>query len=259
MQMAHSDRSMRLACVLADGMGGLRGGGVASRIATDALLSSLQVSLLQASDKQWRDRAFGRTTFCSAFYHAAACLAELSEGDTDFSKMATTVAMTIHVGSSVFICHCGDTRVYVYEDDLTLLTKDHSAAWGLVESGAVTLSELRHVGTRSMLTRFLDREGADFEISSRSTGDESAYLLATDGFWELFESEELAKLMRPLRNPDGEPQRVADILQREARRREPEDNATFILLCPMRDTSQERGAYPYLKEFPAFSHADEEA
>ena len=253
----HSDYGVRLACLALDGIGGVHGGGIASRAARDALLRSLHPALLQGSEEQWRDRQFQEAIVRSAFQHAVASLAGLSKEDPTLAKMATTVAMTIHVGSTVLICHCGDTRVYAYGEDLELLTKDHTAAWDLVESGVVTLSEVRNVETRSNLTRFLSPDRADFDLSSRSDAGKSAYFLVTDGFWALFAPEELAEMIRPLRDQDEDPELVADCLLAEARRRELKDNATFILVCPERVRDKEIRTYPHLERFPAFSRLEE--
>jgi protein phosphatase len=244
--------------ITADGMGGLEGGGVASRLALQALLQCLYTSLLLATETQWQTPEFCQAAVRRAFDYAGAVLREASSGEPRLSRMATTVAMTIHVGSMVLICHAGDTRVYAYADHLELLTKDHSAAWPLVESGLIELSELRNVTTRSSLTRYLSADSTDFEVRAHDPEEQASYLIATDGFWELFSTDELDDLMRSVHHRDGaaDLEAAADQLQEQARRREPEDNATFILIAPDQRGSTGTGRYPCIQEQPAFVRTD---
>ena len=234
--VGRSEGGGRLCCVLADGMGGVAGGGLASRLAVSAALQSLYPSLLTASEEQWEDPRFHRSALRTAFTYASAVLATAARGAPALEEMATTLAVTVHIGSGVLVGHSGDTRVYAYGEQLQLLTRDHSAAWPLVESDLVAVSELRHVGTRSALTRFVSAGSAGLEVTVHRATKGTSFLLATDGFWGLFDTAELGALMEPLGehapSAPGSPEDVAEHLFEEAMRRKPEDNVTFILVAP---------------------------
>jgi protein phosphatase len=162
--------------------------------------------------------------------------------------MATTLTVTLHFGSRVVVGHSGDTRVYAYGERLELLTRDHSAAWPLVESKTVEASELRYVGLRSTLTQYVSAESYRFDVTVHRPQGETSFLLATDGLWELFDGAELEALMKPLggKEPLTQPtaREVADELFEEARRRKPEDNASFILVTPEQAPGGRTGPYP---------------
>jgi len=228
---------------------------VASRLAVSAVLQSLYPVLLTATDEQWADPGLNRSALRAAFAYASSAIAEASRGDPSLREMATTLAVTVHVGSRMVAGYSGDTRVYAYGTDLKLLSKDHSAAWPLVESGAVELSELRHVGTRSMLTRFVSAESASLEVAVHQAPKDTSFLLATDGFWELFDSSELEALMAPLGGGacyQGAPEDVAEQLLSEALSRKPEDNATFILIAPDSARRRRTGRYPCVERSSVF-------
>ena len=257
-EMGRADCGPRLCCCLADGMGGVHGGGVASRLAVSAVIDSLHPSLMAVADDQWRDSGFYGAAIRTALARAGAILGDASRGDPSLEQMATTVAIVVQVGSFVLVCYSGDTRVYAYEEHLELLTKDHSTAWPLVESELIDASELRHVGTRSVLTKYLGPDCVEFETTTHDAGTGASYLLATDGFWELFDSRDLERLMAPLRSShrQGNPEDVADSLLREAEEREPADNATFILVTPGAGTSGQTVCYPYPGRPHAFVRTD---
>jgi len=249
----------RLCCVLADGMGGVAGGRLASRTAAQAILEHLIPSLLSGTEGQWRDPAYQERTIQAAFDRAGAVLRRLADAATEFEEMGSTVSVTVHLGDQVIVGWAGDSRVYALGRGLELLTRDHSVAWELVESGSVSPSELRHVGTRSMLTRYLGPDCSNAEIIRwRSRGDR-VYLLSTDGFWELFDVEELEHQLRPNR-PDelADPEALADRLVEEWGRRGPADNATFILVSTRTKVRERTGRYPCLRRLPAFVPTVEE-
>ena len=258
MQMKQSESDFRLACVLADGMGGAPGGGVASRLAVSTILRNLTPYLLRTSGEQWEDIAFCRSVMESTLAYTAAVFSDVAKGEPRLEEMATTVAVTIHTGSRVIVYHSGDSRIYACGQQFKLLTKDHSAAWEFVESGDVSPSDLRHIPTRSMLTRFLRSDTSGFDMISHPDADGMAFLLATDGVWELFDVDELDELSRALRKPHVAPDSVADNLQAELLRRGPDDNATFMLVARTPSTRGLAGRYPHIENFPAFTKAYKE-
>ena len=252
-QTTRSGGDVRLCCVLADGMGGVTGGGLASRLAARALLERLQPHLLLAGEEQWQDASFWEAVVRSAFGYARATLKEVASADPALADMGTTAAVTIHTGSQVVVAWSGDSRIYAFGERLELMTRDHSAAWALVDSGKVSASELRHVGTRSILTCYLGTDCEAVEITCRSDGPGKAYLLATDGAWELFDEGELAGLLcPPVRPAHGADLGVlADRLLAEVVGRGPDDNATFLLIAAQRQTHDKTGAYPCVRRLPS--------
>jgi protein phosphatase len=257
-----SESGVRLSCALADGMGGVEGGGLASRLAVLEALQNLQPSLLAGTNEQWEDPRFQTAVLRAAFAHAAATIAAACRGTPALAEMATTLTVTVHFGSRVVVGHSGDTRVYVCGERVELLTRDHSAAWPLVESKTVEPSELRYVDLRSTLTQYVSAESYRFDVTVHRPQGETSFLLATDGLWELFDGPELEALMKPLggKEPLTQPtaREVADELFEEARRRKPEDNASFILVAPDGHRHRATGTYPGIAGSSVFVRTEEE-
>jgi serine/threonine protein phosphatase PrpC len=131
-----------------------------------------------------------------------------------------------------------------------------------VESSLIEVSELRYVGSRSMLTSFVSAESAEFEVGQHEVTQEASFLLATDGFWELFDVPELEALMEPLGRSAAlgrkSPEDVADDLQKETLRRTPMDNATFILVAPDERGRGRTGRYPCVGGMSTFVRTQKE-
>lgn len=245
----------RACCVVADGMGGVKGGGVASRLAVSTILRCLYPPLLLERDGKWKDRGYCDAAVRSAFSDASAIFGLAADGCPKLEQMGTTIALVIEAGSTVLVAHSGDSRVYALSDSLELITADHSVAWELVESEVVDASEVRNVGTRSVLTHSLTADGAEFDTALLDAGEAVAYLLATDGLWELFDTSELEDILLPVKD-GGDAARVADELMDDALARGPDDNLTFLLFVPERGGRPQTGRYPCPSRMPFFTPVD---
>ncbi len=99
-----------------------------------------------------------------------------------------SVAMFCSGGLSALWAHVGNVRVYVFRNgEIISQTKDHSIAQALVDSGKLTLPELRSHMERKSLLRTLGGLGGMHPTLPESrfklqAGD--LFLICTDGFWE---------------------------------------------------------------------------
>lgn len=173
--------------VVADGLGGHGGGEVASRRAVDELLSVEPVA----------EPAWIADRIQSAHERILAGQNEAFE----LRHMHTTVVLLAAVGDLAVWGHCGDSRLYFFRDgQLAAQTVDHSYVQTKVEAGDLQPRDIRFHEDRNRLLASLGMAGAVRltvrpEPLALQAGD--AFLLVTDGFWELvLETEmevELAK------------------------------------------------------------------
>lgn len=177
-------------CVLADGMGGHRGGEVAASLAVSTTLERFDGSSLGG--------------LVRAVATANRIILERSLADEDLRGMGTTIcAMAAVVGESGFdrlaVANVGDSRVYRHATgELTQVTEDHSLVADLVRAGELTHEEAARHPQRNILTRALGIEEdpiVDAWELLPLLGDR--YLLCSDGlFNELNDSEILEILDR---------------------------------------------------------------
>lgn len=161
----------RLLVTVADGLGGMDNGAAASGIAAEIL--SAKLSRLKA-DPQALTQAVSEAN--------AAIRAEQKRSGT----MCTTVAALWIDGENAYVCHVGDTRIYLFRGgEIVYQSIDHSVSQMAVMMGEITPEEIRSHKDRNRLVRALggdENVRADFKQLSVKAGD--AFVLCTDGFWQ---------------------------------------------------------------------------
>src|SRR5919201_5278487 len=147
--------------VVADGMGGHRGGDVASSIVVEELSKSDEDGMRLGE----RIREANRTVF------------ERQAGDRSLAGMGTTVTAVVADAGTLRIGHVGDSRAYLLRDgDLRRLTEDHTLVGRMVDEGKISEEEAQGHPQRSILTRALGvhqpGDGRDREQRRRTGGSD---------------------------------------------------------------------------------------
>jgi serine/threonine protein phosphatase PrpC len=102
--------------------------------------------------------------------------------------------------------HSGDSRMYWFRQGRVLdRTRDHSLVQGLVDSGVLTLEQIRSHPKRSELRSALGLAPEMLEVSAREAAQEvqagDVFLLCTDGLWEYLDDEVLESTLAAAPNP----------------------------------------------------------
>ncbi len=163
--------------VIADGLGGLKSGELASEIAINEFLSNFK--LRHFSDKEMFN-AISRAN--------SAVRKRQSENVTMCSTLA---ALWLQKGRAL-VCYVGDTRIYQIRDGrIVYQSVDHSLSQLAVLMGEITPEEIRNHRDRNKLVRAV---GADNDIKPQidtlSVKTQDAFLICSDGFWgKIIESD----------------------------------------------------------------------
>ena len=127
----HADADLGMV-VLADGMGGHRGGEVASRIAVEAVIAAL----LPAQREDVADDMESLMRVGEAAEFANRALLEKSLERPELKGMGTTVVLAIFREGRIFYAHVGDSRLYrVRYGRMRRLTRDHSLIQQVIDDG----------------------------------------------------------------------------------------------------------------------------
>ncbi len=143
--------------VLADGMGGHRGGEVASAITVSTILESLtdELNKIRPGDI---DEASGYSLESIAVNNAVIKANETvftsSNENSQYRGMGTTVVVLLFYDDHFTVAHVGDSRLYRYRDgELEQITRDHSLMQELVDRGFYTTDQARESLNKNLVTR----------------------------------------------------------------------------------------------------------
>jgi PPM family protein phosphatase len=215
------DEAGRLGVVaVADGMGGHRGGEVASATALESLRAAL------SAGRPLRDAIVG----------ANDAVLEKSVSDQQLYGMGTTLTVgTLGTDGNLVIGHVGDSRAYLLRDgDLSQITNDHSLVEELVRGGELTPEQAESHPQRSVITRAV---GIDPEIDVDEypvqirAGDR--LLLCSDGLTTMVRPEDIGEIL----TRESDPKRAAQLLVDAANEAGGEDNVTAVVVDVVEDDS----------------------
>lgn len=163
--------------VIADGMGGHRGGEQASRI----VVTSLAETYLQAENNK------DYSTILQDGIHKAHQQMELLAADDDsLIKMGSTVAAAIIDNYYYTIANVGDSRIYIIgENSIRQVSWEHSFVYDLVRKNLISEEEARTHPKRNVLTMSISaqREKMDIYIAQGQMQEDDVLLLCSDGLW----------------------------------------------------------------------------
>lgn len=217
----HVDPDGRYA-VLADGMGGYRGGDVAAGLAVAVVKNVLDAGLAAPFDPDM----VARMLF-DAIRDANAAIYDAGQADPALAGMGCTLILATFVGDEVVSAHVGDSRLYRWRDvRLALLTRDHTMLQEQVDGGIISAEEARGYAYRGLLTRGLgvaDEVLPDLGIHDAVEGD--VFLLCSDGLTDMLDDRSIAA---SLASPAAVGE-VAATLVRQANDRGGRDNVSVVV------------------------------
>lgn len=169
---------------VADGLGGHRGGELASRLAVDAILESFE-----------ENSAITPDALDTHLTYANRAVIERQAAEPELTHMRTTIVTLIASPEMAMWAHAGDSRLYWFRDGkIREQTLDDSVPQRLVAAGEIPANQIRFHEDRSRLLNSLgSREHAT--ATSRQMPEKlspsDAFLLASDGFWECVTEPEM--------------------------------------------------------------------
>lgn len=176
--------------VVCDGLGGMGRGDEASSCVVESIL------------KYYREAA-KYFDMDEAFTRAQKELLELqSKHDATEQMKTTAVVLFIRDGKACF-GHIGDSRLYYFYREGYIRTLDHSIPQMLVHAGELKEEEIRFHKDRNKLVRVMGNAWSEtntYTVTKDVDVEEGgAFLLCTDGFWELIDENYMARTLKKSR------------------------------------------------------------
>lgn len=169
--------------VVADGLGGHSFGELASASVRDTLLEGFPCR--DGDPAQWLEVQIG-----SANQRVLKLQQEKN------AVMKSTIAALYVMGSRAIWAHAGDSRLYyIHEGRIRACTEDHSVAYKKYKAGEITKKEIAFDEDQSRLLRSIggvDHNDPAIRVYEEFLSPGDAFLLCSDGAWELLDDEEIA-------------------------------------------------------------------
>ena len=182
----------RLAAV-ADGIGGLPAGELASRIAITALAP---LEDIDSSDPLIDLRG--------AIQAANRSISDIADADPATEGMGTTVTALPLAPTGLGLVHVGDSRAYLLRAGrLEQVTKDDTFVQSLVDEGVLSQADARVHPRRSLVTQAVQGHEfiATYELLTARSGDR--FLLCSDGLSDVVDDDEISAILAEHPDPYG--------------------------------------------------------
>lgn len=177
--------------VVADGMGGHKAGDFASKFTVEVVKREIVGSRSRKPEKVLRD----------AIQVANRELIRVASRDVKLEGMGTTLVVATVIGDTLYFANIGDSRLYLIDDNIKQLSKDHSLVEEMVRLGGIKAEDARNHPDKNIITRAMgvkDEAEADFYEFRIKRGDK--ILMCTDGLSNMVEDEDMFGLVKGSRD-----------------------------------------------------------
>lgn len=210
---------------IADGMGGMAQGELASKLAIQTLLETpFNFELNNGENQQkWLTEIFNQAN---------------QNINQQVEDGGTTLSVILGINNQLMISHVGDSRIYLIRNgDIKQLSEDHSLVNMLLASGQITEEEslnhpdrnvlIKSLGSKSVLTSgYVQNLSKNNDKISLTLEDNDLLILCSDGVWDYFTNQAFLDIFNQENNLDLAINKIIqEVLNQGA-----SDNATIIAL-----------------------------
>lgn len=205
--------------LVADGMGGHKGGMRASAMAVDTISSLVEEGSAKNTE----------TLLTKAVRGANRKIYDTAAQDPECRGMGTTAVMAYLKPEHYHAANVGDSRLYHYNKvELKQISRDHSFVAALVASGEITKAQAAKHPQRNIITRALGTnrdERVDLFFENWEPGD--ILLLCSDGMYSAIDEDEIYSILDSDKDLDTKCQMLVDAALAGGST----DNITVVLAC----------------------------
>jgi protein phosphatase len=214
--------------VVADGMGGMAAGEVASQLAIRSLINLVLATpdWVMTRGEPEAERVMQRMT--ERYRQVDATLREEARADPSLAGMGTTMTLACSLGADLILAHVGDSRAYLLRGGaLHSLTRDHTLVQELVDRGVVRPEQAAQHPFRHVLTRALGGRGDEIEAEVQQVllADADQLLLCTDGLTDMVDAMTIAAILQSSASSDDACQTLVELALQNGGK----DNVTVVL------------------------------
>ena len=220
-------------CIVCDGMGGLSKGELASKEVVTAYCDWFDTTLIhdieagsfsgQRLMEQWNEIAQGQNKRLGEY------------GELNNIQLGTTLSAILMYENEYHIIHVGDSRIYLMNDKVNLLTHDQTFVAREIAAGRMTKEQAKTDSRRSVLLQCVGASPVvEPEFLSGNIQKNAVYMLCSDGFRHQITEEEMLGKIGPSQEADEEKMKFGCMYLTElVKSRKETDNITVALIRTM--------------------------
>ena len=211
--------------LVADGMGGHKAGDYASSFTVEKFVeivpkitSKNPITILNYTLKEVNARLFRQ-----------------AQSTPEMEDMGTTLVAGVCTAQEFYIMNIGDSRLYLINDTIRQVTRDHSYVEEMVRRGRIDRAEARKHPNKNIITRAVGAAKEieiDFFKTCIQPGDE--ILLCSDGLTNMIEDEEIRRIVKGQRDPVEKAEKLIEAANQNGGK----DNITVVIIDPFSDGMQ---------------------
>ncbi|MCR5001318.1 MAG: Stp1/IreP family PP2C-type Ser/Thr phosphatase [Lachnospiraceae bacterium] len=208
--------------IVADGMGGHNAGDYASSYTVKAIEREVMINDSDAPVKIIKE----------AIDCANAEIFRKAEAEPDYLGMGTTAVIATIVDDLMYVANVGDSRLYVINDDIRQVTRDHSLVEEMIKMGEIDRESARTHPDKNIITRAIGvspKVEADFFEVDLKKGDH--ILMCSDGLTNMVDDDDIAMIVKAGRDVV----QIVEELIRVANHNGGKDNIAVVIIEPFAD------------------------
>lgn len=205
--------------LVADGMGGHKAGGFASKYAVEVIVEQVSSSKEQEVFE----------VLNHAITTANRKIRQKAQADESMFGMGTTMVAATIKGNCLRIANVGDSRLYIINDTITQITVDHSMVEEMIRMGGINREQARNHPKKNIITRAIGAEREikpDFFEVKLHQGDK--ILMCTDGVSNMLTDGEILQILQQSCSEEEKVRQLVNMANEYGGR----DNMGIILITP---------------------------
>ena len=173
--------------IVADGMGGHQAGDYASKCTVETMVREIRGCFEKSPIR----------ILSKAIRIANDQVRKKAREDESLLGMGTTVVAATCLGKYLQVANVGDSRLYIINEEVRQITRDHSLVEEMVRMGGLDREAARNHPDKNIITRAIgarDTIEIDFFHEELKSGD--IVLMCSDGLTNMLEDEEIGRILR---------------------------------------------------------------
>ena len=203
--------------IVADGMGGHQAGDYASKCTVETMVREIKGCFEQSPIR----------ILSRAIRIANDQVRRNAREDESLYGMGTTVVAATVLGKYLQVANVGDSRLYIINEEVRQITRDHSLVEEMVRMGGLDREAARNHPDKNIITRAIgarDTIEIDFFHEELKSGD--LILMCSDGLTNMLEDEEIGRILKTPGTIEERAERLIDAANQNGGR----DNIAVILI-----------------------------